>query len=52
MTGLLLDSGSTVLPWIVLPALGGACALAVHLLGRRGRLTGPSAVPCRVPRPG
>lgn len=52
LTGLLLDSGSTVLPWIVLSALGGACALAVHLLGRGGRLTGPSAVPCRVPRPG
>ncbi|MFJ2029610.1 MFS transporter [Streptosporangium sp. NPDC087985] len=39
LTGLLLDSGSTALPWTVLSALGGACALAVHHLGRRGRLT-------------
>ncbi|GAA4224595.1 MFS family permease [Streptosporangium album] len=39
LTGLLLDSGSTALPWVVLSALGGACAFAVHRLGRRGRLT-------------
>ncbi|WP_433239393.1 MDR family MFS transporter [Streptosporangium sp. CA-135522] len=39
LTGLLLDRGSAVTPWLVLSALGGACALAVHLLGRRGRLT-------------
>ncbi|WP_406313692.1 MFS transporter [Streptosporangium sp. NBC_01639] len=39
LTGLLLDGGSTALPWLVLSALGAACALAVHRLGRRGRLT-------------
>jgi predicted MFS family arabinose efflux permease len=38
LIGALLDAASPALSWIALSFLGGACALAVHLLARRGRL--------------
>ncbi|MBP2706167.1 MFS transporter [Microbispora sp. RL4-1S] len=44
LTGALLDTGVRVLTWIALAALGGAGALAVHLLGRAGRLAGSEPV--------
>jgi MFS family permease len=49
LIGALLDTGSRVMPWIVLAVLGSACALAVHLLGRQGRLAESSTDP--VPEP-
>ncbi|WP_250562863.1 MDR family MFS transporter [Sphaerisporangium fuscum] len=53
LTGALIDSRSRALPWITLSALGAACALAVHALGRRGRLVRPAAEGCmRPPRAG
>jgi MFS family permease len=41
LAGALIDTRSRPLPWIALTLLGGGCTLAVHVLGRRGRLTRP-----------
>jgi MFS family permease len=43
VAGAALDAGRSIgvpsLPWLLLTAIGGGCALAVHRLDRRGRLT-------------
>ncbi|MDW8803796.1 MFS transporter [Streptomyces scabiei] len=45
MTGAALDAaraaGMSALPWVALPALGLACAAALHVLHRTGRLAPP-----------
>ncbi|AUM19326.1 MFS transporter [Rhodococcus ruber] len=46
--GLLSDSGVSWLIWVLLTAIGAACAAALHLLDRTGRLTAPVGEPVSV----